>query len=593
MLLHIFKSMLITSAAGSVLILLLLLLKPLTKRFFGAVWQYYIWFAVLAVMMMPITIGIVKSEPQAAKAGILNETVELQSEVQPQEGIEAQISEETQMLPKTAEEKPISQHAKEAFKESYLKVIASIPYIWFVGAVLIFILKMVEYLMFLSAIKKNSVIISCPQISENKIMVQKTNMIDSPLMIGLFKPVILIPDIKMTEETLNNVLLHELVHYRRHDILYKWVAMLVNTVHWFNPFAYLVSKQIDNECEISCDLVLAQSMTTKEKNSYMNTILTLLSQNQIKKQMLTTAMASNKNQIKRRFTMIKKATKKSKIISLVSVAAAILIFTVSVFASGVLSSEVNGGEASGSKVITSGNKTNILLMGIDNDAKLPDTIMILSLDDERKSFTVMSIPRNTLIVDDKENKISGLYDGNYKNIVNAIQKDLKLPVDYYAEISLEGFRNIVDILGGIEFDVPMKMSLGEPADDFYVSLEKGRQLLDGAKAEALIRHRKSYVQGDMTRIEVGRNFVAEIIKQTADLKYISKANKLYDEISKNLQTDYPLTKALKDMKTIEKIDAGNINSFTLPGKEDFYNGTNYYVLNKEETEIIVQKYFAK
>ena len=64
---------------------------------------------------------------------------------------------------------------------------------------------------------------------------------------------------------------------------------------------------------------------------------------------------------------------------------------------------------------------------------------------------------------------------------------LEIPVNYYARINLEGFRNIIDILGGVEFNVPFDMLYDDPAQNLHISLEKGLQILDGVKAEQLVR----------------------------------------------------------------------------------------------------------
>ena len=95
-------------------------------------------------------------------------------------------------------------------------------------------------------------------------------------MIGLFKPTLLLPKTTMTEEQFDNILAHEMVHFKRKDIWYKWFISIVKCIHWYNPTVYYISKQADIECEISCDLAVVKGMSEEQETNYINTILTLL-----------------------------------------------------------------------------------------------------------------------------------------------------------------------------------------------------------------------------------------------------------------------------------------------------------------------------
>lgn len=198
-------------------------------------------------------------------------------------------------------------------------------------------------MMFLKRIRKNSSVIDCPELSSftsKKIIVRKGDALSSPFMIGALKPTLFLPNIKMTEEQFNNILLHEVTHFKRHDIWYKWIAMIVKCVHWFNPIIYFVARQISIECEISCDLTVVSGMNKQEKMSYIDTILAVLAGRKTKNIPLSTGMTSNKNQIKRRFMMIKNKTKISKKASVLSSFLAIAILCTTVFSSGVLANAI-------------------------------------------------------------------------------------------------------------------------------------------------------------------------------------------------------------------------------------------------------------
>lgn len=589
MLLLIFKSILITSAAGSVLAVLLLLLKPITKRCFGSTWQYYAWAIVLLVMMLPVTIRLPQGTSNSIPPVPLNVEPTVTSTTVQNE------LENIQQIPISAvNTKLLRQTTINALKDVSPGITDIMCYMWLAGLILLLGINIIRYLIFLRQIRNNSVIIPCHGVGENKIVTRKTSMIDAPLMVGIFRPLLLLPDMEMSEENLKYILLHELTHYRRHDLWYKWLAMLVNTVHWFNPFAYIVLRQIDQECEISCDLSVTATMDEKEQKGYMNTILALVLQTRTNTKLLTTAMANNKNQIQRRFSMIKNATKKSKITILFSVITACMILGTSVFASGVLSNKTQELHKPLETANVTKNRTNLLLIGVDSGEQMrADTLMLLSLNRSNNSLTVLSIPRDTLITSDKQdNKISALItDGNPQKIIDAVTNHLGIPINYYAKINFEGFRNIIDILGGVEFNVPIDMTYDDPVQNLNISLKKGIQILDGQKSEQLVRYRKGYAEGDITRIQMQQDFITELIKQKSNPKYLGQINKLFDQLTKNVETNYDSEKIAEDINTLSKIKLDEIEAYILPGESQKHESKLYFVVNDTELKTLIENNF--
>ena len=109
------------------------------------------------------------------------------------------------------------------------------------------------------------------------------------------------------------------------------------SIHWFNPLIYIVSKQIDTECEVSCDVAVTEKMSEQEKNDYMRMILSLVERSRGCPQPLTTQMAGTKKMLIRRFDAIRSGKTTGKIMSAVSFAAAFALFTTTAFAGSVLS----------------------------------------------------------------------------------------------------------------------------------------------------------------------------------------------------------------------------------------------------------------
>lgn len=402
MIANIFKVVLLMSALGSVLTVVLLIIKPITKKLFSSKWQYYIWLTVLIVMILPVSIKLPYKTTELLEYTTNTDKIITDlpiKDVQPQ----------AQVTPKA----PIALQLVLSDTPSIpINVIKVASLIWVVGVILFFTLKIIRYIIFLKTIYQNSQVAECTKIDIDKITIRTIDMIEAPLIVGLFHPVLLLPNVEITDENLNYILLHEMTHYRRHDLLYKWFAMLVNSVHWFNPFIYIVSKQIDEECEISCDLSVVADMTEQEQNNYMATILSLLSASKIKTKFLTTQMVSNKKILMRRFTMIKNSKKTGRIISIASIILALSLFTIMAFATGI----INGNSLENTNKLSThietdkitNNKTNVLLYCTDNGNRI-DSSMLISFNRTNGDILLLSIPRNVLLPKDEQNiKLSEL-----------------------------------------------------------------------------------------------------------------------------------------------------------------------------------------
>src|SRR5690606_260638 len=124
--------------------------------------------------------------------------------------------------------------------------------------------------------------------------------ISTPMLVGIFNPAILIPNIDENDETLNMIFLHELNHYKRKDIIIKAFSVIVNIIHWFNPVVYILLNKIDTYCEYSIDERVVEEMEIEDRKYYGETILNLIDNSIARKNVLTTAMGSNGKELKSR-----------------------------------------------------------------------------------------------------------------------------------------------------------------------------------------------------------------------------------------------------------------------------------------------------
>lgn len=324
MLTQIFKSVLLMSAVGGLLAVFWISLEPITRKLFSPRWQYYVWLTVLIVMIFPVrfqapknmsSIKILQTE-QAGKAAVAAMQENIQA-TDIQEYVQAETSEISRLeLPKVTFD--------------------FLAYVWLLGMLAVFLTRTVKYGMFLSAIKKSSE--ACLRRSNipKRIMLRKTDVLDAPLLVGVLRPTLFLPSSDISEKDMSYILMHELTHYKRRDLWYKWFSAVVLSIHWFNPLAYIVSRRIEADCEISCDFDVTKRLSDSEKNDYMRMILELICQAKRKTRPLTTQMASDRKTLKRRFTMIGSKKKTNGFVSTVSLFAALAVLSTAVFASGLL-----------------------------------------------------------------------------------------------------------------------------------------------------------------------------------------------------------------------------------------------------------------
>lgn len=236
---------------------------------------------------------------------------------------------------------------------------------------------------------------------------------------------------------------------------------------------------------------------------------------------------------------------------------------------------------------------NILIAGVDESETLTDVIMVLSVDMVKNTAEVLQIPRDTFVSNTiSTGKINGIYTHGDENLqpiqrlIKIIDEQFALPIDYYGVITLEAFRNIVDAVGGIPIDMPNKL-VYDPSK----IIPKGQQILNGEQAEWLVRHRSSYVEGDIGRIKIQRLFLASALQQVKELglkKVTTKViPKVYDEISSNM--------AVKDMLKLSDlifdIDMENIRIHILPGEGTMHNEQSIWAIHVDEAAELLNEYF--
>ena len=181
-----------------------------------------------------------------------------------------------------------------------------------------------------------------------------------------------------------------------------------------------------------------------------------------------------------------------------------------------------------------------LLLGVADQGGT-DTIMLGVFDTKAKKASLSSIPRDTVVYyNGRYQKINATYAGGEKAVAEAVRDLLGVPVDYWVSVNLKAFSTIVDQIGGVYFDVPVRMDYKDPYQDLVIDIQPGYQLLDGKKAVGVMRCRNCYINADIGRAATQRAFLTALVKQTVTLSNATKVTELINILNTYVDSDMPL-----------------------------------------------------
>ncbi len=230
------------------------------------------------------------------------------------------------------------------------------------------------------------------------------------------------------------------------------------------------------------------------------------------------------------------------------------------------------------------NFYTVLLVGTMDDYNT-DTIMLASIDADNDVVHVISIPRDTMVdIDAKNKKINGAYgrDG-IEELCREVQDITDIYPNFYCVVNVASFVKIVDLFGGVEFNVPYDMYHPDADSKYTINLKKGVQTLNGKKALQMVRYRGT-AQSDFGRMELQRNFLIAIAKKVLNNFSLSQVTDLIPIVNESVQTNMPV----KDMlwfyrNVVAEIDFdANVHFHAMPvestGK---YKGLSYVYLDSQ------------
>lgn len=251
---------------------------------------------------------------------------------------------------------------------------------------------------------------------------------------------------------------------------------------------------------------------------------------------------------------------------------------------------------------------NILLMGVDlpDGGRGPnadtlfsgraDTILVTRINPETGSVDLLSIPRDTQVDIPGE----GIDKINHANLVGGpelvaqtIQTNLgPAPIDRYVRVSTGALRELVDLLGGVEVQVPQRMVYTDETQGLYIDLEPGWQTLDGNQAEQFARFRADG-NGDIGRVQRQQILLKALRDRLAHPTVIPRLPEVMRVMLQYVDTNLTVEEVLALINFAMEVEPDDLHMVMLPGRfsapEEYV--ASYWLLEPVATQQIMTQFF--
>lgn len=425
------KIVLSLSLSGTLLFLIMLVLKPLYKNKLSKRWQYYIWLIVIARMLLPFTSGTTLVGSVFEYLGSANaktiQTAPLAYDPQPKSG-----SDNNDIIP-SAESSPFKPTTDTipsfSVQAVILKLYENLSILWASVAFALLIRKITMYQSFVRFVKAgrtevsdigllNALADTGESIGVKRPVELFVNpLISSPMLLGFFRPYIILPGIDLDHTELICIMRHELTHYRNLDMFYKWLVQITVCLHWFNPFAYLMAKEINLCCELSCDEAIIRTMDRDEIKAYGDTLLNALKAiGNYHDKLAAATLTEGAQQLKERLDAIMKFKKISRLTGAVSLALT-LVFVMGSAAIGAYAAPPASAVSKNNGIAAAAPQAHLY----DSSAKSPQQLSVASsgiLSNDTKALTISFDIDNggVELLPADSNEIKAIYDSTFYNV---------------------------------------------------------------------------------------------------------------------------------------------------------------------------------
>lgn len=308
------KILLSLSFSGTFLFLIVFLVVQMYRNRLSRRWQYYIWLLVVFRFLIPLTFphtvtgylfqGVEQAVAGRNAADAVENAVRKDIQESAVDEMEDASADAAAGIADDSKENvggqgtaPVADTASDVLTVSFQEAADSrhmpafsfwVFGIWAVGAFGLLVRKITIYQSYMQFLRKGNVEVSDIETlnilaeAEEKLRIKRAiglyrnPLVTSPIMTGFIRPKIVIPDKKMTNGELACIFAHELVHFKYFDMFYKWLVQITICVHWFNPFVWLLGKEVNKHCELSCDEKVIGALNEQERKNYGDTLLSFL-----------------------------------------------------------------------------------------------------------------------------------------------------------------------------------------------------------------------------------------------------------------------------------------------------------------------------
>ena len=251
---------------------------------------------------------------------------------------------------------------------------------------------------------------------------------------------------------------------------------------------------------------------------------------------------------------------------------------------------------------------DIYLLVMGKSENMTDTIMVVKYSAKNQSASMLSIPRDTFTGDDEKrarasDKINSKYiNGGAQDTLKEVNELTGLNIRYYLIVDTKALRDLVDAIGGVEFDVPIDMDYDDVTQALHIHVKKGLQLLNGEQAEGVVRFRHnnnytsypvSYGDNDLGRMRTQREFLKILLKQLMKPTNITKINNLLKIAQEEVETNIDWNTAKGYVPSLFGFDTNHLVTNALPGEPKYANGVAVFIANPSKTKDLINTMFLK
>lgn len=312
-----------TSLLGALVIAALLALKPFWRERYRAKTRCWLWLALALFLLFPVDFSVKNAPVQAAPPKDYTLFVGTdKTTIQSTDNLFGDMAERSGQTSTQVRDsiiaRPVTDPAQKTTR--YIPVTTLLFYGYLAGAAAFLLYLGVSYALFRRTVRRwkrdvsraDYAFLLCDTarelgVKEPQMLVCEA--ITTPAVTGFFRPTLLLPHERYDLNDLRYILRHELCHLKRRDMLLKFVLLLANTMHWFDPMVYLMLRQADEDIELACDSAATDGLERAERAAYSRTLLAAVQSN-VRALPATTCFGSTVERLKRRITNVLGAQKK-------------------------------------------------------------------------------------------------------------------------------------------------------------------------------------------------------------------------------------------------------------------------------------------